>query len=175
MKSGLRPVFTALHSPKPIAQAAKSELRYFSIWPLTSQDVLNTSVANSCPLPNSAASFSVFRRGFVKVVLSLLSRQIFATVLAVAISVWYAFPNPISFSRMLAGISLVSDLGERHRHFKIINALRIGLPAPIPHFHRMAGGMYGGVGDGLDAAGGQAFHNQAQQPVVGCGRIIRKL
>src|SRR3989304_3716565 len=139
MKSGLSPVFPALPSPKPLAQAAKSELRYFSIWPLTSQDVLKTSVANSCPLPSSAASFSVLRRGLAKVVFSLLSRQMFATVLAVAMSACLAFPKPISFSRMLAGISLVSNLGETHRNLEIINPFLVGLPPDRGHLHRMAG------------------------------------
>src|SRR3990170_6357021 len=156
MKLGVVPLLTALPSPKPIAHAATSELRYFSICPLTSQDVLNTSVANSCPLPSSAASFSVLRRGFAKVVLSLLSRQIFATVLAVAISACLAFPNPISFSRMLAGISLVSNLGEIHRNLEIINSLLVGLPPDRRNLHRMTGWVDRGVDHRQGSAGGNA-------------------
>src|SRR3990170_6764863 len=175
MKFGVVPDFTAFPSPKPIAHAAKSELRYFSIWPLTSQEVLKTSVANSCPLPSSAASFSVFRRGLAKVVLSLLSRQMFATVLAVAISGCLAFPNPISFSRMLAGMSLVSNLGETHRNLEIINPLLVGLPPDRRNLHRMTGWVDRGVDQRLSRAGGNALRDQPKQAVITGGRVVFKL
>ena len=63
MKFGVVPDFTTLPKPKHIAHAAISALKYFSSVPPVSHEVLNVWVANSWPLPYSAASFSVLSFG----------------------------------------------------------------------------------------------------------------
>ena len=41
---------------------------------------------------------------------------------------------------MLAGVLLVSNLGEAHRNLKIINPLLVGLPPDRGNLHQMAVG-----------------------------------
>src|ERR1700682_609148 len=105
MKFGVVPDFTTFPKPKHIAHAAISALRYFSSVPPVSQDVLNVCVANSWPLPYSAASFSVLSFGVASGALSFFSRHIAATRLAVAISACLPKPKQISTS-----CSLVVDM-----------------------------------------------------------------
>src|SRR5674476_128093 len=105
MKFGVEPLLTTLPKPKHMAHAAISALRYFSSVPPASQDVLKVVVANSWPLPYSAASFSVLSFGFASWALSFLRRHIAPTRLAVAISVCLPKPKQICTS-----CSLVVDM-----------------------------------------------------------------
>jgi hypothetical protein len=81
-----------------MAHAAISAPRYFSSVPLTSQDVWNDCVANSWPLPNSSASFSVESFGLASAALSLRNCHIWTPVLAVEMSACFCLPKQIWIS-----------------------------------------------------------------------------
>src|SRR5579885_2518661 len=104
VKLGVLPLLTTLPRPNAMAQAAMSELRYFSIAPAMSQEVLKTCVANSWPLPNSSASLSVLSFGLASAAFSFFSCQTLVAGLAVAMSVCLPLPKPIRISRMFADI-----------------------------------------------------------------------
>src|SRR5579885_1175069 len=81
-----------------MAHAAISAPRYFSSVPLTSQDVWKDCVANSWPLPNSSASFSVESLGLASAALSLRNCHIWTAVLGVAMSACFCLPKQIWIS-----------------------------------------------------------------------------
>src|ERR1035437_7477206 len=105
MKFGVVPDLTTLPRPKHTAQAAISALKYFSSAPVTSQDVLNVAVANSWPLPYSAASSSIASFGLASAALSLFILHITSAVCAVMMSVCLPLPKQTRIS-----CSLVADI-----------------------------------------------------------------
>src|ERR1017187_8318011 len=105
VKLGVVPDLTTLPRPKHTAHAPISALRYFSSAPATSQEVLNVWVANSWPLPYSAASSSTASFGLASAALSLFILHITPAACAVTMSVCLPLPKQTRIS-----CSLVADI-----------------------------------------------------------------
>src|ERR1035437_261394 len=127
VKLGEDPDFTTLPRPKHTAQAPNSALRYFSSVPVTSQAVLNVVVANSWPLPYSAASSSTASFGLARAALSLFIRHITPAACAVTMSVCLPLPKQTRIS-----CSLVADIFV----LLLFGRSRCGALVPARHHQR---------------------------------------
>src|ERR1035437_7198043 len=121
-KLGVVPDLTTLPRPKHTAQAAISALRYFSGAPVTSQDGLNVAVANSWPLPYSAASSSTASFGLASAALSLFILHITPAACAVTMSACLPLPKQTRISCSLVADIFVLLLFGRRRWSALVPA-----------------------------------------------------